>query len=1125
MSTGSKSTTTQSTQLPPDLQAAYSGILSQEKGLAGSNYTGELAAGLTDAQKKAITQLGDASSTANPYFSQASDLLQQGSTPTTVPDYVAPSFNYTAPNLSYTPADLTYQPANLGYTPADLTYKPADVSYNPANLTFNQVTPYDPEFSAAAVEQYMSPYENDVVNSTMAVLNQQNQQQQSQLKGSTAAAGALGSDRAGVAQAALMGQQSLANNSTIANLYNQAYAQALGQYNTVVGQKQTQSGQQISANAQNLTYDQILQAQAGQQLNYDQVLQAQAAQGLSFDQLKQAQAGQQLSYDQLLQAQAGQGLTYDQLKQAQAGQQLDYGNQQIAAANLGLNYDQLLLGASGQQLTARGQQLSADQANKQAQLSAAGIYGNLGSADVANRLAANEALMNAGTVEQQTAQNADTAAYQKYLQQYTNLANLASILGSAANATGQTVSTTKKGSSIIKTGGRVPHRADGGFLPAPSIDALYARQPFGYPSSRTSMSVPNDSGSSASMMGNLMSGVKGIGGINESIKSLGEVGGIEGLGSDVWDAASNAGSWLADAGMAALSFIGLSDGGNARLAMGGTPFITRDLVQQPLRHPGHAATLGSSRPTAPVRVPGLRMPKMLADGGDADDDDDLSTLPVVTGQRISLADAAGGDRAARSNEVPESWNSFATHTAGAPDTLGAAAAQSIPEPESFWQRIGAAPQPGTGEGINYKPGSPGWGMPLLTAIASGLEHRSIGAGLGAGLSEYVRENELDAKPTIDNSGPTQRIFYPSEKKWVDTGLPTMTSVYHQGIIQNKQDTLALKAQQTQDAMAQRKAEFDAREADRKAQIEIARAAASSGRYALQPGMGTDSTGKQIPGAYAFNQKTGQVEFKPGIILTPKGSQDVSLSPESAARVAAQYIAGDPSAIQQVSFRDAAGRAMVQNEITKQAAEQHMSPQDIAELQSTFKNTTNAFAKGIQGNAVRSFNAAIAHLDLYKGLAAALQNNDVQAVNKIRNSFKQQFGYDAPTNVEAVKGIVGSEISKAINGSAGALEDRLEVRNSLVNAGSWDQMLGAINQYQGLMGGQLHALKLQYENGTHLKDFDSKLSPRSKEILSSLDRQGGGGDPSGGTNYQEGQTATGPGGKKLVFHGGKWVPQQ
>jgi muramidase (phage lysozyme) len=77
-----------------------------------------------------------------------------------------------------------------------------------------------------AVNGYMSPYINDVVNSTMAQMNQTNQQQQSQLLGNAIQQGAMGGDRVGVAQANLAGQQNLANSQEIASLYNGAYNNA-----------------------------------------------------------------------------------------------------------------------------------------------------------------------------------------------------------------------------------------------------------------------------------------------------------------------------------------------------------------------------------------------------------------------------------------------------------------------------------------------------------------------------------------------------------------------------------------------------------------------------------------------------------------------------------------------------------------------------------------------------------------------------------------------------------------------------------------------------------------------------------------------------------------------------------
>jgi len=80
--------------------------------------------------------------------------------------------------------------------------------------------------TAAQIQQYQSPYTQQVVNATQAQFANQNAQQQSALQGNAISQGALGGDRAGVAAANLAGQQSLAQAPVIAGLYNQGYQNA-----------------------------------------------------------------------------------------------------------------------------------------------------------------------------------------------------------------------------------------------------------------------------------------------------------------------------------------------------------------------------------------------------------------------------------------------------------------------------------------------------------------------------------------------------------------------------------------------------------------------------------------------------------------------------------------------------------------------------------------------------------------------------------------------------------------------------------------------------------------------------------------------------------------------------------
>jgi hypothetical protein len=81
--------------------------------------------------------------------------------------------------------------------------------------------------NAADIQQYESPYNTDVVNATEAELQNQNLQQQTALQGNAISAGAFGGDRAGIAQAALAGQQDLAADQTIASLNNQTMSKRL----------------------------------------------------------------------------------------------------------------------------------------------------------------------------------------------------------------------------------------------------------------------------------------------------------------------------------------------------------------------------------------------------------------------------------------------------------------------------------------------------------------------------------------------------------------------------------------------------------------------------------------------------------------------------------------------------------------------------------------------------------------------------------------------------------------------------------------------------------------------------------------------------------------------------------
>lgn len=175
---GSKGSQTSSTtsSLPPEVLANYQDVVGQAKNVSSTpyqQYTGQLVAPENATEQAATTAATNAQGAYQPYFNQAQNSIASGTQA-----------------ISPTAVD------------------------------------------SSSINQYMNPYTQNVINSTMAQAHQNDAIQQSTLAGNAASKGAWGGDRSAVAQSLLAGQQNLANNQTIAGLENQNYSQALGEANT-----------------------------------------------------------------------------------------------------------------------------------------------------------------------------------------------------------------------------------------------------------------------------------------------------------------------------------------------------------------------------------------------------------------------------------------------------------------------------------------------------------------------------------------------------------------------------------------------------------------------------------------------------------------------------------------------------------------------------------------------------------------------------------------------------------------------------------------------------------------------------------------------------------------------------
>jgi hypothetical protein len=723
-------------------------------------------------------------------------------------------------------------------------------------------TPY----TAANVDQYMSPYQGDVVNSTEAQLNNQDAIQQQQLTGSAISAGAFGGDRSGVAQGVLGGQQALANNSTIANLENTGFANAQGQFNT----------------------------------------------------------------------------------QNQA-------------------------------------QMTAQQASNSADQAASYALGSLGPTAENTALSGANALLGAGTTEQNVAQENLNVPYEQYLQQqaypYQSLAFEAGLLPGVAQGTGisSTGSTTgslansqtgntntsstpalfgSTGSGSIFTlasGGRAPRRhlvagglpysvddsinsssaavpdPAGGFIPSGAPGGT-GTGGLGYSSANTGMNVPtmnmnladspttatpSHTGSQGSSLGpsdlsNAYNWISGLG----STSTAGDAGmsGVADMGAGiggsmagaggVGDFLSGIGSGIADAASGALAFIGLQDGGRPRLDNGGNSDSSdQPLVINPM-DPGELASGGNVR-------------RRLDDGGSADFDtllDQLYPGPGAAQQPVSQPQRPAGASAMTLADTPPEWRGQATNYAPPPAT-GENTLSNVdvtPQAQPTWDN---------GEPVNkglsdaWKPGAAGrevipqhdpsiW--PSVLAGIGGLFDNKKGA-IPAAMEEY----EKDANPTVDHSGAEMLVRYNNGPTF-GTGIPTESALNARAMADYRQANLDSMSQyrtdqigarnnatntraDTAEAALREKTQHDADMADIRAQIANN---GGQGRYGQPvPGKGIDpASGQIVDGLYAPNLHTGKADFQPfaagaGLTAKPVATRQTGLPSSAAVAQARKDYAG------------------------------------------------------------------------------------------------------------------------------------------------------------------------------------------------------------------------------------------
>lgn len=284
--------------------------------------------------------------------------------------------------------------------------------------------------------------------------------------------------------------------------------------------------------------------------------------------------------------------------------------------------------------------------------------------------------------------------------------------------------------------------------------------------------------------------------------------------------------------------------------------------------------------------------------------------------------------------------------------------------------------------------------------------------------------------------------------------------------------------------------------------------------------------------------TGPLSVEDAMIKEVKDAKALHIPPSVAKMVADRMIAGDPNAL--AGFGRAPELLMqLDTALYERMQETGKSAADIVHAKvdlAAYMQGEKAFeAGGKLEPAVRSLNTVVQHLGVLKDAASALSQNDTNALNKLKNTFHAQFGGTGPITFDAVKNAVAPEIEKAIQGSAGAVADRDDLKQTLSRNLSPEQLKGAVDGYVALMGGQLNSLRQTYERNRSLvgkdgSDFDRKfLSPEAQAVLTGKDQGEKGGQPMPFSSVEDADAAAHAGkiqpGQKVIINGkiGTWNP--
>lgn len=301
------------------------------------------------------------------------------------------------------------------------------------------------------------------------------------------------------------------------------------------------------------------------------------------------------------------------------------------------------------------------------------------------------------------------------------------------------------------------------------------------------------------------------------------------------------------------------------------------------------------------------------------------------------------------------------------------------------------------------------------------------------------------------------------------------------------------------------------------------------RYATENNISFDEaakrlqTGGVLPGA--LKQQTDAdkrlieakiTELGARALKNAAGGAEPTLSPSTLSTMADQYLSGDKAVMQNLG-RGAQGAANVvalREAIAEAARNKGLSGAEIAAKQSEFMGM-NAAQRALgtrQANFGLAKSEAYEMADLITETSQNVSRTQFMPINKALNAYNTNTG---GTEIREF----GAALNSFINAYARAISpvgtptvsDKDHARAMLSTADSHEQVVAIMGQ-----------LKKEMEAAGRAPGVVKK---EIREGFTKDNQSSGSGAGAAKPKYQEGQTATGPNGAKMVFKGGAWQPMQ